>query len=526
MGVPKFLGRDCELSTTGVDALGRGIDPWVVTQAVLERIGAAFEPRATWTPRSAGSGAGSPASGAGSTDELRHWPPNGQCYYSDLAHVEVCTAETLDPRRFAAQCLSTLLVVEEARVRAEAAALPGTRYCLSTAGVDLRDPGIAWGAHLNVSVSTELWEDLFEELAHPSRLGFVASAMAAATAFFGCGYLEPIGDEVVFNLSARAHHLTRLVTLATTVAYGRGLLNSRRESHADGQERLHLIGFDFALAGAALLATFVQCALLAAEEGFSARALDAPVEALRRWSRGLDPVSARVPAAVSLADGGRVTLAGYVRGLAQLFLDMHEAGLLRAEQAPRAAEHLALVRDLAHYLEEGSLGRCARHLDWAAKLVALRAACEREGLGLGSEPIRLLDHDFASSDPARGLFWRLWAGGELDPLVRPEEVEACLTDGPEDSRAWARGRLIQRFAGQIVDLDWSWIELARGGTRWPPRLRIELPQPGVPGRASAERWLARSLDLDELERRFAARDLAGRASPDPAPDVRDRTVRH
>ena len=36
--IPKFGGRDCEFSTTGLDAKGRGIDPGVVTSAVLAQI--------------------------------------------------------------------------------------------------------------------------------------------------------------------------------------------------------------------------------------------------------------------------------------------------------------------------------------------------------------------------------------------------------------------------------------------------------------------------------------------------------
>ena len=38
-----FVGRDCELSSTGVDARGEAIHPWDVTRAVLSHIGAAFE---------------------------------------------------------------------------------------------------------------------------------------------------------------------------------------------------------------------------------------------------------------------------------------------------------------------------------------------------------------------------------------------------------------------------------------------------------------------------------------------------
>ncbi len=520
MTVPKYLGRDCELSTTGIAPGGNGIDSYEVAREILQRVESVFAPRPVWSERSAWSG-WSGGGGAWSTDDLRHWTPNGQCYYCDLAHVEVCTAETLDPLTFAAQSLATLLVAEEARARAESEAPAGTCYCLSAAGIDLIDPAIAWGAHLNVSVSSELWEDLFLDSRHSSRLRFVASAVAAAVVFFGCGTLaaEPAGSgaaDRAFGLSARAHHLTRLITLATTVPYARGLLNSRREPHSTGQERLHLIGFDFTLAGSALLASFLQCALLAAEEGFAGQALSSPVDAVQRWSRGLDPLTGRVSPAMPLANGGRVTLAGYVKELVRLFREMLRSGLIEGAQAPRAEEHLERIAELAVRLERGELESCARHLDWAAKFVALRALAARDDRSLDSAAMRLLDHDFASTDPARGLFWRLWAAGDIDPLVTPEAVEAQLADGPEDSRAWTRGRLIQRFGPRLRDVDWSRIELASGPAPWERRF-VHMPRPDSLDRARAAAWLERARDEEEL-----LRDLAHETPSPPLVERADR----
>ena len=102
-------------------------------------------------------------------------------------------------------------------------------------------------------------------------------------AWFGAGHLLPLRDgTTIFSLSARAHHLGRVSSDLTTVAFQRGLLNSRREPHGAAAERLHLIGFDFNLASAAPMASLVQCLLAAAEEGFCASLqLYEPVRALR-----------------------------------------------------------------------------------------------------------------------------------------------------------------------------------------------------------------------------------------------------
>jgi hypothetical protein len=422
--------------------------------------------------------------------------------------------------------LAALRIAEAARARAQAAAPPGTRYWLSTATVDLASPNTAWGAHLNVSVATDLWEDLFDGSSKPARLTFVSSALAAAIPFFGCGYLLPDDEGPVFCLSSRAHHLTKVATLATTTPYERGILNSRREPHAVDGERLHLIGFDHALAGAALLATFVQCLLLCAENGDLGPVLYAPLDALWCWSIGLDLASGRVAAAMPLAHERRaVTLAGYVEELARFFLARCDEGLIDEELAPEARSNLEKIVELARHLHEGSIAHCARHLDWAAKLVAILELCERESLGLGEPAVRLLDHDFASTDPGRGAFWHLWQAGLIDPLVSAADVEAQLHDGPADGRGWTRGRLVRRFHERITRVDWSVVEIARGASRWEPRLAVALPCPELFGREGMERLLERARDVDELEEALARSPHGAAARTDPVQDVRQRIVR-
>ena len=152
--IVKHIGRDDELSTTGVDADGNAVPPCDVTTAILDEIDAAFEPHglATWSRGRQSFGYASSAS----SDCLRHWAPNGACFYADMSHVEACTPETASPFEYAAHCLSTLEVVEAARRRAEEYAPAGTRYALAASNVDALDPAISWGTHVNVSVEREL----------------------------------------------------------------------------------------------------------------------------------------------------------------------------------------------------------------------------------------------------------------------------------------------------------------------------------------------------------------------------------
>jgi hypothetical protein len=502
--IPKHVGRDCELSTSGLDPHGRGIPSWEVTRHVLGHIGAALEPEGgtIWTPGVRSSGHDD--DGRWSSDTLRKWTSAGQCFYADMSHCEACTAETKHPRLVAAQSLSLLEVLEAARQRAQADAEPGTRYALTTANVDLVDPGVSWGTHLNVTVESDLWEDLVGDVQRPSRLTFVASALAALIPFFGAGYLFPSRSGPLFSLSGRAHHLTRISTHPTTEAYGRGLLNSRREPHGSGMDRLHLIGFDFALASTALLTCTLQCCLAAAEAGLdqAGLALTRPVEAMLTWSHGVDVERGRLAGHAELTGGGRISLPAYMRRLVTFLLDRCRDGSIPEGIAPEASGLLSRVVELTHYLDEGGLSRAAQHLDWAAKLLVLLDLCEADGLELAAPRIRIADHDYASTDRERGHFWRLWDDGLVDPLTSRAVVAAARRDGPEDGRGWARGRLIRSFHQSITAVDWDFVELRNNALTWAPRVRIDLPHPWSGHRTSFEPAMDVAPDIEAMRQLF------------------------
>ena len=284
------------------------------------------------------------------------------------------------------------------------------------------------------------------------------------------GYILPRdGRQAIYNLSARAHHLTRVHTLATTEAYRRGLLNSRRESHGHN-ERLHLIGFDYCIVAAALKASFVQCLLAAAEEGFCGELLYSPVDAMRTWSGGLDLATGTLPATAITINGDERTLPDYVCRLAEQLLAMCEAGLITEQVAPEARQLLPTIIDLTHYVAEGSIHQAARHLDWAAKLMYLLA----RGESFDAPGSRLADHDFSNTDRDRGFLWQLIDDQQVDPLVSIESAEACITHPPTDSRAWGRGELISRFRNQITSVNWDRVELLEDNCYWSPRVIVDL----------------------------------------------------
>ena len=304
-------------------------------------------------------------------------------------------------------------------------------------------------------------------------------------------------------------HLTKVNCLSTIVAFQRGILNSRREGFSD-EERQHLINFDFSPLSARLRCSLVQTIFAAAEEGYCGLNLFDPVKALRSWSFSLDMQSGRLAETALLADGTHMTLPQYVRAACTALLEMVESGLIGEDVAPEAGELLPIIIELTHQLEAGALLNCARHLDWCVKVLFLGNLCAQHDAVFGDATTRLASFDYTNTNPQRGWFWKLWEAGEIDPLVRREDVDQALVAPPPESRAWGRAMVIRRFYDRIAAVGWDHVELSRNaaGSRWSPRLKIALPHLQSLNRAELEPILSQAGDVDDLERLLRQRNLA------------------
>jgi Pup amidohydrolase len=97
----------------------------------------------------------------------------------------------------------------------------------------------------------------------------------------------------------------------------------------------------------------------------------------------------------------------------------------------------------------------ADQLDWVAKLALMESYRARDGLGWDAPKLALIDLQYADVDPARSLHAALVAKGRMRRLVGDEEVEAARTTPPEDTRAWFRGRVMEKFGSSVVAASWD-----------------------------------------------------------------------
>ena len=99
---------------------------------------------------------------------------------------------------------------------------------------------------------------------------------------------------------------------------------------------------------------------------------------------------------------------------------------------------------------------CADELDWVAKLRLLEGYRERERLGWGSHKLQLVDLQYSDVRPEKGLYHRLVrAGLDEDAAHRRARSARAMTEPPEDTRAYFRGRCLAQYASEVVAASWD-----------------------------------------------------------------------
>ncbi|MGH8826719.1 MAG: proteasome accessory factor PafA2 family protein, partial [Jiangellaceae bacterium] len=97
----------------------------------------------------------------------------------------------------------------------------------------------------------------------------------------------------------------------------------------------------------------------------------------------------------------------------------------------------------------------ADRLDWVAKLVLLESYRSRDGLEWSHPKLHLVDLQYSDIRPERGLYHRLVANGRIQRLVSDDAIAAAVLRPPEDTRAYFRGRCLEKYAGNVAAASWD-----------------------------------------------------------------------
>lgn len=94
-------------------------------------------------------------------------------------------------------------------------------------------------------------------------------------------------------------------------------------------------------------------------------------------------------------------------------------------------------------------------LDWVAKYKMLEGYRDRHGIDWDNPKVRLIDLQYHDLRPERGLYFKLLSQGRVSRLTTTAAVEEAVKHPPENTRAYFRGRCIERFAGSIAAANWD-----------------------------------------------------------------------
>ncbi len=97
----------------------------------------------------------------------------------------------------------------------------------------------------------------------------------------------------------------------------------------------------------------------------------------------------------------------------------------------------------------------AGELDWPAKLRLLEGFRERDGLGWAAPRLAMVDLQYSDVRLDKGLYNRLVSRGSMQRLVTENEVLAAVTEPPEDTRAYFRGRCVSQYADRLAAASWD-----------------------------------------------------------------------
>ncbi|MFP5252381.1 MAG: depupylase/deamidase Dop [Actinomycetes bacterium] len=368
---------------------------------------------------------------------------NGARLYVDHAHPEYSTPECTNPLDVVRWDKAGEQVMHDAA--RFAATLPNAAPILLYKN-NTDNKGASYGAHENYLMRRST---PFSDIVRHLTPFFVSRQVVTGAGRVGIGQ---DGREHGFQVSQRADYFEVEVGLETTLK--RPIINTRDEPHADPEKyrRLHVIIGDANLAEISTYLKVGTTSLVLAmiEERFITRDLgvEQPVRAVRSVSH--DPSLRHL---LHLHDGRTLTavqLQMEYLDLARKFVEDRYG----ADVDAQTADVLARWESVLNRLESDPM-QCARELDWVAKLQLLQHYRDRDGLEWDDAKLHLIDLQYADIRPDRGLYHRLVRLGRMERLLDEPSVVHAMHHPPEDTRAYFRGRCLEKYADQIAAASWD-----------------------------------------------------------------------
>ncbi len=369
---------------------------------------------------------------------------NGARYYVDHAHPEISTPEVTTARE--------ALVWDRAAEEIVRASMEHVRSLLPDGGEIIvhknnsDGKGNSYGCHENYLLARET---PFGRMASQITPHFVTRQVFCGAGKVGCELPGRPADHVAYQLSQRADFFEEEIGLETTLK--RPIVNTRDEPHADAQKyrRLHVIVGDANMSEVATYlkvgTTAIVLAMIEDDELGDDWLLGNPVAAIRQVSH--DPTLRQT---IMLRDGSRATALEIQWGLLERARKYEQSHGLDCVGEDVGTDVLAKWEAVLAGLEADPHS-VANWVDWVAKRRLVDGYAERHGIEPGSAKLKAIDLQYHDLRPERCLALR--AG--LDTMVSADEVNRAMTEPPSTTRAYFRGRCLQKFPDDVVAANWD-----------------------------------------------------------------------
>ena len=450
MALPKVLGIETEYGifvrggdNNPVAASSSLINAYVAAQRQVSRIGWDFEDE---QPTTDARGFTMDASIAPEVETtlVNAVLTNGARYYVDHAHPEISTPEVVDAREAVVWDRAADEIVRDSMVLARELLGDSAEIIIHKNNSDGK--GNSYGCHENYLLAREL---PFGRLTSQITPHFVTRQIFTGAGKVGCELPGRPSDDIGYQISQRADFFEEEVGLETTLK--RPIVNTRDEPHADPQKyrRLHVIVGD---ANMSEMATYLKVgttaiilSMIEDDELGDEWTLGNPVPAIRQVSH--DPSLRQT---IMLRNGNRATALEVQWGLFERAQKYVQARGLASVGAAVGADVMKKWEQVLTGLEHDPES-VAHWVDWVAKRRIVNGYSDRHDLKPGSQRLKAIDLQYHDMRVDKCLALR--AG--LDTIVTAAEARTAMTAPPEGTRAYFRGRCLEKFPDDIVAANWD-----------------------------------------------------------------------
>jgi proteasome accessory factor A len=415
---------------------------------------------------------------------------NGARYYVDHAHPELSTPECADARSVVVFDRAAELILADSMTAASRVLHPGEEILIFKNNSDRK--GNSYGCHENYLMDRTT---PFARVVAHAMPHFITRQIYTGAGKVGSEAIGVSSAQVPFQLTQRADFFEEEVGLETTLK--RPIVNTRDEPHADPKKyrRLHVIAGD---ANMSEVATFLKVGttsilLCMIEDDAVPRTLTLahPVQAMRQVSYDL-----ALNRPLETEEGGTITALEWQWELYDAARKWADDRGLDAVNAEVGAEVLRRWEHVLAGLETDPMSLSSQ-IDWVAKYRVLSAYRERHGLGWNDAKLAAMDLQYHDLRPDKSLSARVG----LERLCTEEEVLRAVTEPPDDTRAYFRGKCLQKWADDIVAANWDSMVFDVGDD---PLRRVPMMEPTRGTKAHVGTLLEECATSAELLRRLGS----------------------